>query len=220
MSRNLRFISFDVDGTLVDRRFADLVWETGIPMLYAKQKGIDLESAKRIVMKAYAMVSEEDPRWYNINYWFSRFKLTDSWKNLLAQYTYAIKLYPEVKRVIDSLSKEYKLIIISNAAKNFIEAQIEPIKHRFQGIFSTTDEFKMTKRPEAYAKVCAMLGIEPGELAHLGDDRRFDLINPRKIGVEAYLLCRHAYESEDLAVRDLDEFAHRLRCRSAHKSPG
>ena len=49
----IRVLSFDLEGTLVDDKFSRLVWEEGLPALYAEEKGISLESALKRVMGEY-----------------------------------------------------------------------------------------------------------------------------------------------------------------------
>jgi hypothetical protein len=40
------YLSFDLDGTLVDLAFTDLVWHRGIPELFARRAGMDLPQAQ------------------------------------------------------------------------------------------------------------------------------------------------------------------------------
>jgi FMN phosphatase YigB (HAD superfamily) len=57
-----RLISFDLDGTLVDLAFTDLVWHQGIPELYAQKAGIDLAQAREQVLLEYRKVGDGAPR--------------------------------------------------------------------------------------------------------------------------------------------------------------
>jgi hypothetical protein len=39
-------VSFDMEGTLIDNNFSDLIWETDIPRLYGQKHGLDIETAR------------------------------------------------------------------------------------------------------------------------------------------------------------------------------
>lgn len=54
-----KIISFDVEGTLITRRFSQIIWEEAIPRLYSKKFGIDIDEAKAHIMREYNKVGEE-----------------------------------------------------------------------------------------------------------------------------------------------------------------
>ena len=70
----VKFISFDMDGTLVDPVFTDWVWGHGIPTLYAAKMGLPFETAKAIVEGEYRKVGDAAIEWYDIKYWFRFFR--------------------------------------------------------------------------------------------------------------------------------------------------
>jgi len=74
-SADIEVFSFDVDGTLVSKRFTDAVWLRGIPELYAKKAGLSFDDAHRIVKSEYEKVGEENINWYRIDYWLHKFGL-------------------------------------------------------------------------------------------------------------------------------------------------
>lgn len=43
----IRLVSFDLDGTLVNSKFVDLVWMEGVPRLYGKRHGVDFTEQRR-----------------------------------------------------------------------------------------------------------------------------------------------------------------------------
>ena len=48
-----KWISFDMDGTLIDSEFTEWVWGHGIPVLYAEKEGLPFETAKAFVEGEY-----------------------------------------------------------------------------------------------------------------------------------------------------------------------
>ena len=46
-----KVISFDLDGTLVQGKFGDMVWRHGIPGKYAEKYGVRLKEAQRLILK-------------------------------------------------------------------------------------------------------------------------------------------------------------------------
>ena len=48
-----KVVSFDLDGTLVDAGYGDVVWNRGIPEEYAKKYCISFEEAKVLIRKQY-----------------------------------------------------------------------------------------------------------------------------------------------------------------------
>ena len=208
--KRIKIASFDVEGTLIDHRFSDLVWERGIPELYARKEGIDFKGAKEYIKKEYDKVGEEKLEWYDIGYWFKRFNLGEDWKKLLSNYKREIFLYPEVLGVLENLSREYELVITSNSASEFISLETEKIKDYFTHIFSATSDFKQVKKTtDFYRKICDILEIEPKEMAHVGDHRNFDFIIPRKLGIMAFYLDRTGKGEGKFVVKDLKEFEKR-----------
>jgi len=184
--------SFDVDGTLVSKRFTDAVWLRGIPELYAKKEGLSFDDAHRIVKSEYEKVGEENINWYKIDYWLRKFGLETTAEELFMRYRNEVHIYEEVEHVLSVLKEAgYELIISSNAAREFIDFQIAPIKGFFSHIFSATSDFDEVKKSNSfYTRVCRILDVRPQNVVHVGDHWVFDFLNPRAIGINAYFLDR------------------------------
>ncbi len=202
----IKIISFDMDGTLVDAEFTDWVWLHGIPKLYAEKAKIRFEEAKHFVVEEYLKVGEGAIEWYDIKYWFQFFGLNGNWKNLLESYIDKIRVYEDVNEVIQDLNGRFKLILTSNAGREFIDVEMEAtgLKVYFEYIFSATSDFKLVKKTtEFYRKICEILGVSPGEILHVGDHHEFDYLVPRSIGINAYHLDRSRKHSGDFVIPDL-----------------
>ena len=60
----ITIVSFDMEGTLVESSFSNLIWETDIPRLYADRHGLGFEAARMKVLEEYGEVGEHRPEWY------------------------------------------------------------------------------------------------------------------------------------------------------------
>ena len=191
--KNTQLISFDLDGTLVEPTYINLVWERKIPELYAQKNDISLKEAIAKVMGEYERLGDGSLLWYDIKYWFKFFDLSGDWKGLLEEHRKEIRLFPEVKEVLEELGRDFPLIITSNAAREFVEMEVKEtgIEPFFSRIFSATSDFGQVKKtPEFYQQICEIMGITPSQMIHIGDHYEFDFLIPQKLGMKAYYLDR------------------------------
>ena len=214
--KGIKVISFDLDGTLVEPEFSEWVWGVGIPQLFAEKRGISLDEAKEIVGKEYRKVGDGSLQWYDIKYWFNFFQLNGNWKSLLNRFSHKIKTYPEVSKVLKDLASLYRVIIISNAAREFIDIEVEVAELRgyFSRIFSATSDFgQIKKTAQFYGRICQLLRITPREMVHVGDHWEFDYLAPKGLGIKALHIDRSWSRRGDDVIRNLEEVGQRLGIR-------
>lgn len=203
-----RVISFDVDGTLVDLRFNELIWNEGIPLLYAEKMGIGLEEARKHVKQEYDRVGENRLEWYDIRYWF-RYLGLEGWRELLK--SYEVIVYPEVPWVLNTLTKKYDLIAATNLTREFLDIEMKNLRNSFKHVFSSTSDFKQVKKTIGfYSKICDILQIKPQEMVHVGDHPIFDYEVPRKLSITAYYLDRTGSTHGKYTIKDLKEFEDKI----------
>ena len=209
----VQIVSFDMDGTLIESEYTDWVWHHGIPDLYAEKAGLPFEEAKDFVIKEYRKVGEAGIEWYDIKYWFRLFELEMDWRTLMERYRDKIRVYPDVHPILNRLKDPFRLILTSNAGREFIDVEMEAtgLAGYFDRIFSATSDFREVKKtPRFYRRICELLKIPPEEMAHVGDHYEFDYLVPRDLGIQAFYLDRSARKEGDSVLWDLRDIENRL----------
>jgi HAD superfamily hydrolase (TIGR01549 family) len=207
----LKAVSFDVSGTLIDFYYVEHVWNEAIPQLYARKKGVSFEEAKDYVLSEYNRIGSNHIRWYLPEYWFRHFNLDENPIEVFRSHNDKLRFYPEVPSILKDLSQKYNLIIASGTPSNFIEIEIEKLRHYFTHIFSPiSDRQEVKKTPQFYEMICKALGIEPPAMVHVGDEWYSDFIAPRRIGVKSFFLDRTGEKSGKFVIRNLGELEDRL----------
>ena len=203
-------VSFDLDGTLVDEKFDKIIWHEEIPKLFAEKNKIDIETATNMVFAEYyrgAFIDNVDC-WTDISYWFRRLGL-DGWSTLMANMKKHILVYDDTLRTLEQLShKKFKLIIISNAEKKFLDMKLEAegLKKHFSSVFSAQSTFGVRKKnKEVFMKVLEKLKIEPENMIHVGNNRYLDLEVPSSVGIKSFLLDRTGKRKGENVIHSLDE---------------
>jgi HAD superfamily hydrolase (TIGR01493 family) len=206
-------ISFDMDGTLVESGYTDWVWNQGIPELYAAKAGFSFDDAKAFVEREYRKVGEAAVEWYDITYWFRFFQLERSWRALMERYVDKINVYPDVHHLLDRLRGKFRMILTSNASREFIDVEMGAtgLDRYFDQIFSATSDFREVKKtPRFYRRICEMLKVSPADLVHVGDHYEFDYLVPRAVGIQAFYLDRSARREGEFILQDLKGLEKRL----------
>lgn len=187
-----KVISFDLDGTLVNAGYGDMVWNHGIPVEYSKKYNIPFHEAKALIRGQYESVGDGDLLWYEIDYWLEKFHLSVTSEELLKRYESQIEPLTYAGEVLEKLDEKYTLVIASNAARCFIEKELDYTGFRqyFTHIISATTDYKMVKKEEGfYRKLCERLQIMPSDIVHVGDHPVFDYDTPSGLGIESYYLA-------------------------------
>jgi len=204
-----KVVSFDLDGTLVQNGFADAVWLEGLPLLYAKEKQVPLDKAKKILFEAYDEITDQRVEWYDLSYWFKRYQLQSQWKALLESYQDRVALFPDVLPVLQVLQEhQVQLIICSNAMQEFITIQLKVagIDQYFDQVFSSISDFSLVKKePYFYQQVLDKLHLSYEQMIHVGDHSVFDYEAPRSVGITSYLIDREQQVQERNSFSSLTE---------------
>ena len=202
----IRIISLDMDGTLVNSRFVDKVWMEGMPRLYAERTGLDLPAAREYVIGEYMKIGSDHLEWYDLKFWIDKFGLSIGKEELLELYEDEIEVYPEVEEVLELLSESYELVVTSNAAREFIDIELDGLQGYFREVFSATSDFREVKKsPLLYGAICAHLDARPFEVLHIGDHYSYDYESALDAGLDALFLDRRGERQGPEVIGDLRE---------------
>jgi FMN phosphatase YigB (HAD superfamily) len=186
-----KIVSFDLDGTLVNGLYGDMVWNHGVPRVFSLKHSVSFEEARAFTRKEYESVGDGRLEWYNIDYWLDRFDLPVSSHELLDRYESYIELLPFAREVLTALQGRYTLVIASNAARIFVEKEISytGIGAHFTRIVSATSDYNIVKKGDTfYEALLNELHVSPHEIIHVGDHKIFDFEAPSRFGIESYHL--------------------------------
>lgn len=190
----IKYVSFDLDGTLSNEKFDKILWNEELPKLYAKEKGIDLSEAEQYIFAEFyrALFIEKIHSFTDISYWFKRHNLSN-WEQLLHDMRKHFYFYDDAKQLVGYLKKKYQLVIISSSERIMLNVKLhnQPLVANFERIFSTPSDFQIAmKNKQAFKCLLNELGIEKEELVHIGDSKHMDLESPKAVGITSFLIDR------------------------------
>ncbi len=212
MVRVIKVLSFDLDGTLADLNFEDVIWNREVPLLYSEQYGISLAEAKKIIKTETDAVGDKRLEWYSISYWFKHFKLKAEPERMMEDASRVIKLYPETTEVLSALKPHYKLVVVSNATREFLKfkMRVDGLESYFSKVISLPSDFQQLKS-HGYDRVLKELRVSADQIVHVGDHYDFDYLMPKQSGIRSYYLDRRKKMCGPHVVHSLTEFASRIR---------
>jgi HAD superfamily hydrolase (TIGR01549 family) len=210
--RDIKVLSFDMDGTLVCPTFADEVWHRYLPSLRARKLRISLKEAERLCQLEYDEIGDGRKEWYDLDYWIKRFGLEVEKERIFLDCAKEVRLYPEVRQVLERLRKEYQLVVYTNAPRDFTKFQLEVsgIAPFFSRVYSSLTDFGEVKKKESFSSILSQLEIGPNQMVHVGDHPKFDFEVPRSLGITAYLVDRKGKLRGEYVIRNLRELEQKL----------
>lgn len=207
--KDIKIISFDVEGTLVTTDFSYAVWFEAIPKRYAERNSTDLEQARKAVEEEYRKVGDQRLEWYDVTYWFNKLGLGTP-APVMQKFQNRVGYYPEVKEVLVSLAERYKLIATSGSSRDFLQYLLKDIRPYFSNVYSSISDYRQLKTPEFYTQICQTQQVKPGQIVHIGDNWQFDFIAPSQIGIRAFHLDREQRLNNENSLVSLRELKIRL----------
>ncbi len=208
---DIEAVSFDMDGTLITKDFADHFWLKKIPELYSEKEGIGKEEAFSQIFKEYERIGKDDMRWYEPDYWFSELGLERDPREVIEEVRKDYELYGDAAKAINELKKDHRLVVTSNGHEMFLEAVLNDYREHFTAFYSAVSDFKSARKTrEVYKMVCDDLGVEPKRVVHVGDSLENDYEPAIEAGLQAYLLDRDGSKEVKSGIRKVDDLLHLL----------
>ncbi|MFC1775005.1 HAD family hydrolase [Nanoarchaeota archaeon] len=214
VSKQVKVISFDLEGSLFDSTFDELVWRTQIPRAYARQFNMSFEDAFDNVTGEYRRLRGKVLKWRDPKFWCKHFGLERGWRSVILPAKRMAKPYGDVVPVLKELKKDFSLVIVTHADRRFLDLKLKwnNLDKYFDRTFSVISDFKeFKKRRNIYLEVCKKLNVEPKEMIHVGDDMWDDYKIPMSVGVRSFLMDRSAKAKAADSVVDLIELRDKLR---------
>lgn len=98
-----------------------------------------------------------------------------------------VTLFDDVKPVLDTLSKDFRLVSLTNGNANTVKTGID---HWFDLSLNSEAIGKLKSEPDIYRKVQELMDIEAHHMAHIGDDPVNDILGAKLAGVFSIWLNR------------------------------
>ncbi len=187
-----RVISFDLDGTLTKRTFADAVWDEGVPSRVSSRYRIPKETARFLCRNAYETIGDRSVKYYQLPYWLEYLGVDADAKGIIKAFSMCIELFNDVIPAVIKLKQQgFRLVIFSNASRLFLDEEMSKagLSPYFDHVVSLPDDWGMVKSDPAAFK---RLEILAGPFVHVGDNIYHDFEAPKKAGYNAY----HVYRGE------------------------
>jgi putative hydrolase of the HAD superfamily len=189
-----KVVSFDLDGTLVDKGFDDAIWLSELPRIYAKQNGLEFSQAQKIFFAEYGKTTPQRLQWYDIGYWFRRMGLKIPARKVVMGMRHRLKLYPDVLPALKKLKrKKARMVVFTNSPRAFTEIKVraEGLSSYFEKIVCVPSDYRKVKHHRgAFARLARECGVRPSEILHVGDSYELDYLPAKRAGCGAVLVER------------------------------
>lgn len=123
----------------------------------------------------------------------------------------SVVLYQETTQVLEALSKEYRLILMSNLASPYKQ----PVFHHnlnpyFEHLIFSSDIGFRKPETEIFKTVETLTGHQPHEILMIGDSLKSDIGGARKMGWHYLRVARTGTITTDFEIEGLTEISKRL----------
>ena len=175
-------VLLDMDGTLLDLNFDNHFWKEFVPLKYAQQKALSLESAKQVLEPQFKSM-EGTLEWYCLDYWSEVLQLDIA--GLKAEISGLIAVLPHVTEFLEKLQQSsQRVLLVTNAHRDSLGLKMGKtcLQPFFDDIISShdlgfpkenTDFWPLLQQQQAFDKQTTLLIDD--SLAVLNSARQFGI---------------------------------------------
>ena len=206
-------IMFDMDGTLLDLAFDDLIWNTRLPERHAEKHQCTLEESKEILRSFYQQ-HNHTLCWYSSKYWTEKVEVDV----LQLQYDNQEKIAPRPGcfELLEQLKQQgYRCWLLTNADQAGLQLKLENVdlSPYFEVIISS-EEIGYSKEFVEFWKILQQKHDFDPQYAMMIDDTEKVLQGAEKFGITQLITIiqpssgRAARQAQDLnypAIQNLTE---------------
>jgi len=156
---------------------------------------VPLEQAKELMRSEYDRIGMQRREWYDICFWIKHHNLEVDPQKVVSDLSHKITVFPDAIPVLKKLrSQKRRMVVFSNTPKMFldIKKKVDGIDGFFERTISVYSDYSKIKSNDGvFLQLAKELGVEPGEILHVGDSYKSDYVPATREGCEAILLDRN-----------------------------
>ena len=201
MSKVFKVLCFDLDDTLwpckpTILRAEELLYQwlaDQVPVITESYTIFQLRDKRRFLSASYPELASDltSLRLRSFELLAEEFELRHDWiKPAFAVFYEArqqVTLFDDVKPVLDDLTKDFKLVSLTNGNADTVKTGID---HWFDLALNSAAVGKLKSEPDIYLQVQEMTKIDAHQMVHIGDDPLHDISGAKSAGVAAIWLNR------------------------------
>lgn len=102
--------------------------------------------------------------------------------------------HPDVPSGLSRLATRYKLVILSNAANEQIQLNVDKLGAPFHAVFTAEQAQSYKPRFQGFEYMMRRLGCGPSDLLHVSASLRYDLMSAWGLGIKNKVYVNRGYE--------------------------
>lgn len=102
--------------------------------------------------------------------------------------------HPDVPEPLAALAQRYPLVILSNAADEQIQSNVDKLGAPFHAVFTAEQARAYKPRLQAFEYMLDQLGCGPGDILHVSSSLRYDLMPAHDLRVTNKVYVNRGYE--------------------------